>query len=144
MRLDYCSIAPQPVKMLAQVNDYLAHGVLDPKLADLLFLRVSQINGCSYCVRLHAQDLRRAGELDARLDTLAAWRESPFFTEREKAALAWTESLTHIASTHAPDEVFAALSTHFNDPEIVDLTHAVALINAWNRIAIGFRHAPDS
>jgi AhpD family alkylhydroperoxidase len=110
---------------------------------DLLFLRVSQINGCSYCVDEHARDLRGAGESNERLDGLAGWRESPFFTDAEKAALEWAEALTHVAETHAPDAAYEALARHYEDRQVANITYAIALMNAWNRVAIGFRRGPE-
>src|SRR5215470_15572894 len=109
MRLNYAAIAPEATKALAGVNAVLLRAGLDKRLMDLLFLRVSQINGCSYCVDEHAPDLRRAGESNERLDGLAGWRDSPYFTEPEKAALEWAESLTHVDVTHAPDAAYEPL-----------------------------------
>ena len=107
-----------------------------------LFQRVSQINGCAYCVDLHGRDLRAAGEPPERLDGLAAWDESPYFVEREKAALAWAESLTQVATTRAPDDVYARMRQHFSEVDATHLTFAVALMNALNRIAVGLRRGP--
>ncbi len=142
MRLNYSAISPEPYKALAGVNAALLRTGLDRRLMNLLFLRVSQINGCSYCVDQHAHDLRAEGETNERLDGLAAWRECPYFTAPEKAALEWTEALTHVAATHAPDAAYAPLAQHFDDKTIANITYAVALMNAWNRIAIGFQQAP--
>jgi len=104
---------------------------------------VSQINGCAYCVDLHARDLRLAGESNERLDGLAGWRESPYFTEPEKAALEWAEALTHVEVTHAPDAAYEPLARHYNDKQVANITYAIALMNAWNRVAIGFHHGPE-
>ena len=142
MRLNYSAISPEPYKALAGVNAALLRAGLDRRLMDLLFLRVSQINGCSYCVDQHAHDLRAEGETNERIDGLAAWRESPYFTAPEKAALEWAEALTHVDTTHAPDAAYAPLAQHFDDKTIANITYAVALMNAWNRIAIGFQQAP--
>ena len=142
MRLDYFAVSPEPVKALAGVNAALLRAGLDRRFTNLLFLRVSQINGCSYCVDEHARDLRAEGETNERLDGLAGWRESPYFTDGEKAALEWAESLTHVDVTHAPDAAYAPLAQHFDDKTIADITYAIALMNAWNRIAIGFQKAP--
>ena len=142
MRLNYSAISPEPYKALAGVNAALLRTGLDRRLMNLLFLRVSQINGCSYCVDQHAHDLRAEGETNERLDGLAAWRESPYFTAPEKAALEWAEALTHVDTTHAPDAAYAPLAQHFDDKTIANITYAVALMNAWNRIAIGFQQAP--
>jgi AhpD family alkylhydroperoxidase len=108
----------------------------------LVFQRISQINGCAYCVDLHGRDLRSAGEPPERLDSIAAWHESPYFTDREKAALAWAESLTHVAATHAPDDVYEMVRRHFSEIETANLTYAIALMNAFNRIAVGLRREP--
>jgi AhpD family alkylhydroperoxidase len=142
MRLNYSAISPEPYKALAGVNAALLRSGLDRRLMDLLFLRVSQINGCSYCVDKHAYDLRAEGETNERIDGLAGWRESPYFTEPEKAALEWAEALTHVDTTHAPDAAYAPLAQHFDDKTVANITYAVALMNAWNRIAIGFQQPP--
>ncbi len=142
MRLNYSAIAPEPGKALASVNAALLHAGLEKRLMDLLFLRISQINGCSYCVDEHARDLRRNGETNERLDGLAGWRESPYFTDAEKAALEWAESLTHVAETHAPDAAYEPLKNHYDEKQIVLITYAIALMNAWNRVAIGFQRGP--
>ena len=102
-------------------------------------MRASQINGCAYCLDMHSKDARAAGETEQRLYVLNAWEEAPFYTDRERAALAWTEALTRIAETHAPDEAFEQVREQFNEKEIMDLTLAIGAINTWNRIAIGFR-----
>lgn len=142
-RLHYWNVAADATRTLAGVNAYLRErSSLPPRLVDLLFLRVSQINGCAYCVESYARDLRAAGESDERLDSLAAWQESPAFSAAEKAALAWAESLTRIQYDRAPDALYAALHAHWPDREVGDITYAVALMNAWNRVAIAFRHAP--
>jgi AhpD family alkylhydroperoxidase len=111
-------------------------------LLHLIRMRASQINGCAYCLDMHSKDARAAGETEQRLYELNAWRETPFYSERERAALEWTESLTLISQTHAPDDVFERLSAHFSEKEIVDLTYAIVGINNWNRIAIAFRAVP--
>jgi AhpD family alkylhydroperoxidase len=109
---------------------------------DLVFQRVSQINGCAYCVDAHGRDLRAAGETPERLDGIAAWDESPYFTEREKAALAWAESVTNIATTRAPDHVYEEMRRHFSEADATHLTMGIALMNALNRIAIAMRRGP--
>ena len=143
MRLNYAAAAPEATKALAGVNAALLRSGLDKRLMNLLFLRVSQINGCSYCVDLHARDLRRAGESNERLDGLAGWRESPYFTEPKKAAIEWAEALTHVDVTHAPDAAYEALTRHCDDKEVANITYAIALMNAWNRVAIGFHQGPE-
>ena len=109
----------------------------------LLILRASQINGCAYCVDMHSADARKGGENERRLATLSVWRETPFFTDRERAALAWTESLTLIADNHVPDSVWQAVQPHFSEQELTDLTLLVVAINGWNRFAIAFRKLPE-
>jgi AhpD family alkylhydroperoxidase len=142
-RLDYRTVAPGAVQALASVGKYLHAEKFDPKLKALVELRVSQINGCAYCLDIHTQEARAAGESQQRLDCLSAWRETTFYTEKEQAALAWTESLTLIAKTHAPDDVYQAVSKNFSEKELVDLTMVIVNMNAWNRVAIGFhKHVP--
>jgi AhpD family alkylhydroperoxidase len=112
---------------------------LDRKLLELVKIRASQINGCAYCIDMHTKDARAAGETEQRIYALSAWRETPFFTDRERAALEWTEAVTRIADTHAPDEVYDDVRQHFDEQELVTLTFAVVVINAWNRLAVPFR-----
>lgn len=138
-RLDYYQIAPEPITKLAAVGQYLDTGSIDPSLRLLIEIRVSQINGCAYCVDLHTRQARKRGEIQQRLDTLPVWHESPFFSERERAALAWAESVTLVSETGVPDAVFKTLEEQFTEKEIVDLTIIVSLMNAWNRIAVSFR-----
>jgi AhpD family alkylhydroperoxidase len=114
---------------------------LEPELLELVRIRASQINGCAYCLAMHNRDARDHGEHQTRLDTLAAWREAPYYTARERAALAWCETLTELPGTGAPDEVYAAVEAAFTPEEIGALTFAVAAINSWNRVAVGLR--PD-
>ena len=103
---------------------------------------MSQVNGCAYCVDMHSQEARHAGELQQRLDCLPVWRETPFFTDRERAALAWAESVTRVSETGVPDAVYDEVRKHFGEKELVDLTLVVSVMNAWNRVAISFRHGP--
>ncbi len=141
-RIDYRRHAQEPLKSMLALEKYIAECGLDPKLVHLVKMRASQINGCAYCLDMHSIDARAAGETEQRLYTLDAWRETPFFTDRERAALAWTESLTLIAQTHAPDEVYEGVKTYFTEKEIVDLTFVVGAINVWNRLAISTRAVP--
>jgi AhpD family alkylhydroperoxidase len=141
-RVDYRRYAPDAVKSMLALEKYIAESGLDPKLVHLVKMRASQINGCAYCLDMHSIDARAAGESEQRLYTLEAWRETPFFTDRERAALAWTESLTLIAQTHAPDDVYEDVKKHFTEKEIVDLTFVVGAINLWNRLAISTRAVP--
>jgi AhpD family alkylhydroperoxidase len=141
-RIDYQKVAHEPLHSLLAIERYLSSSGIDPKLLHLIRMRASQINGCAYCLDMHSKDARAAGETEQRLYELNAWRETPFYSERERAALEWTESLTLISQTHAPDDVFERLSAHFSEKEIVDLTYAIVGINNWNRIAIAFRAVP--
>jgi AhpD family alkylhydroperoxidase len=141
-RLDYRRFAQEPMKALLAIEEYLAHSSIEPQLLHLLKLRASQINGCAYCIDMHAKDARALGETEQRLYELNAWRETPFYSDRERAALEWTEALTLISETHAPDESYERLRAHFNEKEIVDLTYAIGTINIWNRLAIAMRAVP--
>ena len=123
---------------------YLAKSSIERKLLHLIKFRVSQINGCAYCLDMHSKDLRHEGETEQRLYTLDAWRETPFFTDRERAALAWAEAVTLITEGHVPDELYEETRKHFNEQELIDLTLAVTTINSWNRISIAFRTTPGT
>jgi AhpD family alkylhydroperoxidase len=116
---------------------------IESKLKSLVELRVSQLNGCAYCVNMHSNDARTHGETQQRLDCLCVWEECGYFDEREQAALRWAESLTQVSQSHAPDDVYSALEPHFSNEQIVDLTLIVATMNAWNRLAIGHRTKPQ-
>jgi AhpD family alkylhydroperoxidase len=140
-RIEYYESNPKVIDRLESIDKHIA--AIDEKLRALVDLRVSQINGCVYCVDLHAGLAREAGETQRRLDCVAVWQECPFFDDRERAALAWAEAITYLSETHAPDHVYQALIQHFSKQEIVDLTYTIALTNTWNRIAVGFRHLPD-
>jgi len=137
-RVDYRT-APEALKGMYELEHYVHSSGLDEKLLHLLKTRASQMNGCAFCLDMHTKDARAVGETEQRLYALNAWRETPFFTDQERAALAWTEALTNIQQGHAPDDVFEELKRHFSEKEIVALTLAITTINAWNRIAIGFR-----
>lgn len=130
---------PDTIKPLSALHTSVDHSGLEMSLIDLVRVRASQINGCAYCVYEHTGEARSRGEIEQRLYLLDAWRESPLYTERERAALAWTEAVTRIADTHAPDEDFERLKEQFTEPEIIKLTMAIADINAWNRFGIAFR-----
>ena len=118
--------------------------VMDKKLFHLVEIRASQLNGCAYCIDMHTKDARLAGETEQRIYALSAWHETPFFTDRERAALEYTEAVTRIGDTHVPDELFARVSKLFDEEEMVALTFAVVVINAWNRLSISFRVPPGS
>ena len=141
-RLNYREIAPDAFKAMAGVEQYLRRSSIEPALLHLVTLRASQINGCAYCIDMHSKDARRGGETEQRLYCLSAWRECPFYTDRERAAFEWTEAVTLITEGHVADDVFERVRQHFSDKELVDLNYAVAAINAWNRIAIPFRSVP--
>ena len=138
-RLDFYKASPDALKALIALEVAVGKLGLEPALLDLVKLRASQINGCAFCVDLHASDLRKKGETERRLYAVPVWRETPFFTPRERAALAWTEAITLVATRHAPDADYEALSAEFSERERVDLTLAIGVINSWNRLSIGFR-----
>jgi AhpD family alkylhydroperoxidase len=139
-RIDTQSVAPAAYKAMAGLEGYIRHSSgLDKSLLELIKLRASQINGCAFCIDMHSKDARAAGETEQRIYALSAWRDAPFFTDRERAALAWTEAVTLIAEGHAPDDVYDLVLQHFAEPEIVNLTLAIVTINGWNRLAIALR-----
>lgn len=127
---------------LRALSDAPVKAGLDKKLLELVKLRASQLNGCVFCLNMHNVEARQLGEDQLRLDLVAAWREAPCFSERERAALAWTEALTLLSTDHVPDEVYATAKAPFSDEEFVNLTAAVVAINGWNRIAVAFRFVP--
>lgn len=141
-RIAYQQVAPEAVKALSATRPYLATSNIEPRLRALVELRVSQINGCAYCVDMHSHEARQAGEVQQRLDCLPVWRETSFFDDRERAALAWAESVTLVSKTGVPDAEYAEVSRYFSEKDLVDLTMVVAVMNAWNRIAISFRQGP--
>lgn len=141
-RLDFYKANPHAIKAMLALEEQIAKSSLEKSLTELVRLRASQINGCAYCVDMHTTDARKGGETDRRLATVVVWRETPFFTDRERAALEWTEALTLVSIEHVPDSVWEAVRPHFSDAEIVDLTLLVATINSWNRFAIAFRKMP--
>jgi len=138
-RLPYYTLSPEAYQGLGATKKALEKSSLGKQLIELVWLRMSQINGCSFCLEMHAKALRAGGMPDAKLDSLAGWRVGEHFSERERVALAWTEALTHVDQTHAPDQDFEPLKRHFSDVEIADLTFAIALMSAFNRLAIGMR-----
>ncbi|MDR3449285.1 MAG: carboxymuconolactone decarboxylase family protein [Alphaproteobacteria bacterium] len=139
LRLPYFDLSGDSFKHLLGMNQSLGESTLGVEMLELVYLRVSQINGCSYCLALHSKALREREVAQVKLDTIAGWRLSPHFSEKERAALAWAESVTDISRTHAPDDVYLPLKEHFKDAEISDLTLAVALMNAFNRIAVSMK-----
>ncbi len=138
-RLDYSSAAPGSLQAMYKLEKFVKDSGLEDSLLDLVRTRVSQINGCAFCIDMHTKDARARGESEQRLYALNAWREAPFFTERERAALAWAESVTLVSETHVPDTVYNETRKQFDEGELVKLTMAVISINGWNRLAISFR-----
>ncbi|MFM0006175.1 carboxymuconolactone decarboxylase family protein [Paraburkholderia dipogonis] len=141
-RLDFYKANPAAIKAMIGVEERIGKSALEKSLTELVRLRASQINGCAYCVDMHTTDARKGGETDRRLATVVVWRETPFFTDRERAALEWTEALTLVSQDHVPDAIWEAVRPHFGDEELVDLTLLISAINAWNRFAISFRKLP--
>lgn len=143
-RLNYSKIAPAALTAMLGLEKYAANSGLEHSLYELVKTRASQINGCAYCLDMHTKDARKAGETEQRLYALSAWRETPFYTERERAALAWTEALTLISENDVPDLLYEATRKHFDEKEMVALTMAIITINGWNRLAISFRTVPGT
>jgi len=141
-RLDYRKFSQEPYQAMLALEKYLANCGLDHKFMHLLKLRASQINGCAFCIDMHSLDARAAGETEQRLYALNAWRETPFFTDRERAGLAWIEAVTLVAHTNVPDEIYEEALAHFSEKEIVDLTYLATTINEWNRLAVATRAMP--
>lgn len=143
-RFEYAKAAPEALGAMLTLENYVRKCGLDHKLLELVKVRASQINGCGYCLDMHTKDARAEGETAQRLYATAVWRETPFFTERERAALAWTEAVTLLSRDQVPDEVYELARKHFDEKELVDLTMAVVVINGWNRLAVAFRTVAGS
>ena len=143
-RLDFYKTSPDAIKAMLAFSAATEKLGLEPALLELVKLRASQVNGCAFCVDMHAADARKGGETERRLYAVSVWRETPFFTPRERAALAWTEAVTQISARGAPDDVYAALNAEFTPKEQMDLTLAISMINCWNRLAISFHKMPDA
>ena len=143
-RFEYRKFSPEPIAAMIALEKYIAGCGLDRRFIHLLKLRASQINGCAFCIDMHSIDARAAGESEQRLYALDAWRETPFFSDRERAGLAWVEAITLVSQTHVPDEVYDEARRYFSEKEIFDLTFIASTINAWNRIAIASRTPPGS
>ena len=141
-RMNFFQAAPETVNALMALENQVTSTGLEQSLIELVKTRASQINGCAYCINMHTQDARKHGETEQRLYLLNAWQESPVYTDRERAALAWTDAVTLISETHAPDDVYQQVRAQFSEAETVNLTMLVATINAWNRLAISFRAMP--
>jgi AhpD family alkylhydroperoxidase len=138
-RFDYYKAAPEVIQAQLALSNFSHDCGLEHSLLELVKTRASQINGCAFCLEMHTREARAGGETEARLYLLPAWRESPLYTERERAALAWTESLTLVSENHVPDEVYEQARSQFSEAELVKLTLAVTVINGWNRFAVAFR-----
>ena len=138
-RIDYRQVASEAIAAMQGVEQYVRRCGLERSLLELIKLRASQINGCAYCVDMHTKDARAAGESEQRLYAVAVWQEAPFFSGRERAALAWTEAVTLISAEHVPDAVYGQAREYFSEKELVDLTVAIIAINGWNRLAVSFR-----
>jgi AhpD family alkylhydroperoxidase len=141
-RLPYTTLAPEPYQAMLRLESAITRSGLERALIHLVKLRASQINGCLFCIETHVKEAHADGDTDERLHALDAWQEAPYFTDRERAALAWTEAVTHIAETHAPDAAYEEARRAFSEKELVDLTWVIAAINAWNRMAISMRALP--
>ena len=141
-RMNFFQAAPETINALRALENQATSSGLEQSLIELVRTRASQINGCAYCINMHTQDARKHGETEQRLYLLNAWREAPVYTDRERAALAWTDAVTLISETHAPDDVYEQVRAHFSEAETVNLTMLIATINAWNRLAISFRSMP--
>jgi AhpD family alkylhydroperoxidase len=141
-RIDLRKTAPGAIQALLGLQNYVNTSSLPPTLLELVKIRASQINACAYCLDMHTKDARANGETEQRLYALNAWRETPFFNDRERAALAWTESLTLLHEGHVPDDAFAEVRQHFTEKEIVNLSLAIVAINSWNRLMVAFRAVP--
>jgi AhpD family alkylhydroperoxidase len=141
-RLNYLAIAPEMMQSMLALDKAVATSGLEQDLMLLVKIRASQINGCAFCIKMHTKDARAHGEREERLYLLDAWQEAPIYTDRERAALAWTEALTLVSQTHAPDEDYETVRAHFSEPEQVKLTMLIATINSLNRLSIGFRSVP--
>ncbi|MGK5051463.1 carboxymuconolactone decarboxylase family protein [Janthinobacterium sp. RB2P8] len=142
-RLDFTQASPDAVKAMYALEAAIAKLGVEHALLELIRLRASQINGCAFCVDMHTSDARKAGETERRLYAVSVWRETPFFTPRERAVLAWTEALTLLPQNHASDEDYAALAQQLTPAEMVNVTLAIGSINTWNRLAVGFRKMPE-
>lgn len=143
-RIDVKAVAPEAKRAISALDAYVARSGLEPALLELVRLRASQINGCAYCVDMHSKDARARGETEQRLYGLSVWRETPYYTNRERAALAWTEAVTLVHDGHVPDDVYSEARAEFGEEELIALTVAVIAINAWNRLAISVRMVPGT
>lgn len=143
-RMDYARVAPEALRRMLALETYVRQSGLETSLLELVRLQASQINGCAYCIDMHTKDARAAGETEQRLYAVSVWEETPYYTDRERAALAWTEAVTRVADTHVPEETYESARRHFSEKELADLTMAIVAINGWNRLAISFRKTPGT
>jgi AhpD family alkylhydroperoxidase len=143
-RINYSKVAPEGIRALGGLETYLRSSGLEPDLLNLIKTRASQLNGCAYCIDMHTKDARARGETEQRLYALPAWRATPFYTDRERTALAWTEAVTLISHRPVPDTLYEQARRHFLERELVDLTLALVAINGWNRLTIPFRTVPGT
>ena len=139
MRIDWYKTSPDGYNAMKGLENFVEQSKLEPKLKELIKIRASQINGCAYCLDMHTKDARAIGESEQRINVLAAWREAPFYSPRERAALAWCEAITLLSETGAPDDLYAEIERLFDQEDIVALTFAIVTINSWNRLIVGFR-----
>ncbi|HEX5156495.1 MAG TPA: carboxymuconolactone decarboxylase family protein [Ktedonobacterales bacterium] len=143
-RMEYLKVAPGVSQAMSQLERQVRESGLEAPLLELVKTRASQINGCAFCLDMHTKDARARGETEQRLYALSAWRETPFYTDRERAALAWTEAVTLVSETHVPDDVYEQARAQFSEEELANLTLAIIAINGWNRFAISFRTVPGT
>lgn len=143
-RINFKKLVPEAYRAMMALETYVHQSGLEASLLELVKIRASQMNGCAYCLDMHSKDARAAGETEQRLYVLPAWREAPFYSDRERAALAWTEAVTLIHETHVPDDVYEFARQHFSDEELVNLTMAILAINGWNRLEVSFRGVAGS
>jgi AhpD family alkylhydroperoxidase len=143
-RLEYSDLAPEGYRAMDGLEHYVHSSGIEPSLLELVKVRSSQLNGCAFCIDMHTKDARSRGETEQRLYALSAWHETPFFTDRERAALAWSDAVTCVSKMGVPDELYEQARQHFSEKELVDLTFAIVAINGWNRLAISFRTVPGS
>jgi AhpD family alkylhydroperoxidase len=143
-RIAYQKVAPEVYQAMLGLHATVLRSGLERRLLDLVFVRASQLNGCAFCLDMHTKDLRVGGETEQRLYVLEAWREAPFYTDRERAALAWTEAVTRVADGRVPDEVYRTAREQFSEAELAHLTLAIVAINGWNRLNVAFRTVPGA
>jgi AhpD family alkylhydroperoxidase len=141
-RPSYGAVAPEALKAMQALQKHVRESGLERSLVELVYLRVSQINGCAFCIDMHVKNMRADGEAEGRVDLLAVWREAPLYSDRERAALAWAETVTTLGNDHVGDAAYAEASKAFTERELVELTLAIATINSWNRLGIAFRSPP--